>query len=80
MRWQKYFEKELFHDIRPAKHGITFDSSGPSILLTEEQSAINKSKNRKAAGPNEQTTELLKTLTNSTCIACLTELFNTIGI
>jgi hypothetical protein len=42
------------------------------------QNAINKSKNRKAEGPDKLPTELFKTLTNSTCITRLTELFNTI--
>jgi hypothetical protein len=26
-RWQQYLEKELFHDIRPENHGITFNDS-----------------------------------------------------
>lgn len=47
-------------------------------MVTEVQNAINKSKNRKAEGPDEIPTELLKTLTNSTSITHLTELFNTI--
>lgn len=25
--WQRYLEKELFHDIRPEEHEITFDGS-----------------------------------------------------
>lgn len=76
--WQQYLEKELFHDIRPEEHKISFDSNGPPIMVIEMQNAINKSKNRKAEDPDELPIELLKTLSNSTCITRLTELFNTI--
>ncbi|KAL4104587.1 hypothetical protein QTP88_019881 [Uroleucon formosanum] len=41
--WQQYLEKELFHDIWSEEHKITFDGSGPSIMVTEVQNAINKS-------------------------------------
>jgi len=40
--WQQYLEKELFHDIRPEENKITFDGSGPPIMVTEVQNAINK--------------------------------------
>lgn len=63
---------------QPEEHFITFDDSEKPIMVTEVQNAINKSKNGKAESPDELPTELYKTLTNSTCITRLTELFNTI--
>lgn len=77
-RWRQYLEKDLFHDVRPENHGITFYDSGPSIMITEVQKAISHPKNRKAEGPDEIPTELLKALANSNCITHLTELFNAI--
>lgn len=75
-RWKQYVE-ELFNDERPINHGVIDASTGPPIMKREIERAIENAKTRKATGPDEIPTEILKLLRENG-LQLLVSLFNSI--
>ncbi|KAI5718027.1 hypothetical protein M8J77_015079 [Diaphorina citri] len=74
--WEDYIQ-ELFDDERPKSNGLQNYTSGSDITLDEIEKAIQKSKNRKAPGPDSMHVEVLKILDTET-LKILLKQFNDI--
>ncbi|KAI5734561.1 hypothetical protein M8J77_007970 [Diaphorina citri] len=74
--WTEYI-KELFHDNRPPLDLTPSEESGQRISKEEIKYALKNMKNKKAPGPDNVPTELLKILDDNGLIA-LADLFNSI--
>ncbi|KAI5746142.1 hypothetical protein M8J77_000312 [Diaphorina citri] len=74
--WTEYI-KELFHDNRPPLDLTPSEESGQRISKEEIKYALKNMKNKKAPGPDDVPTELLKILDDNGLIA-LADLFNSI--
>ncbi|XP_072397960.1 uncharacterized protein [Diabrotica undecimpunctata] len=72
--WCNYIS-ELYNDDRPEELETLVEGEGPEILKSEILHAIKLAKNKKAVGPNNIPTEMLK-LINEKNIGILVKLFN----
>lgn len=77
-RWKEYIE-ELFEDERQQEttDGDTDKEQGPNITKEEVMYAVKTAKNKKAPGPDETPTEIIKLIAEDQ-IGVLVDLYNTV--
>lgn len=76
IRWKEYIQ-DLFEDQRKDEHKAQEKISGPPITINEIEKAIQMAKNKKATGPDEIPSEILKIL-GKNATQLLKQIFNTI--